>query len=62
MVASRAYPRWEESHIHHVADFLIVIESDVPCHPDFSIGVQNQVVLEALANSAAGGESEEVAG
>ena len=42
---------WEESHIHQVADFLLAIQNDTPCNPDFSVGVQNQAVLEALAQS-----------
>ncbi len=53
---------WEESHIHQVADFLMAIEKDIPCDPDFSVGVQNQAVLEALALSAVGGEWEKVGG
>ncbi len=47
---------WEESHIHQVADFLMAIEKDVSCNPDFSVGVQNQAVLEALAQSAENGQ------
>ena len=47
---------WEESHIHQVADFLKAIIDDTPCDPDFSVGVQNQAVLEALAESAASGQ------
>jgi predicted dehydrogenase len=47
---------WEESHIHQVADFLMAIENDTACNPDFSVGVQNQAVLEALAQSAASGQ------
>ncbi len=47
---------WEESHIHQVADFLLAIEQDKPCDPDFSVGVQNQAVLEALSQSAASGQ------
>ena len=43
---------WEESHIHQVADFLLAIQNNTPCDPDFSIGVQDQAVLEALAQSA----------
>ena len=46
---------WEESHIHQVADFLMAIQNDTPCDPDFSVGVQNQAVLEALAASAESG-------
>ena len=53
---------WEESHIHQVADFLMAIEKDTPCDPDFSVGVQNQAVLEALILSAVGGEWEKVGG
>jgi len=47
---------WEESHIHQVADFLIAIEKNRSCDPDFAVGVQNQAVLEALALSADTGE------
>jgi predicted dehydrogenase len=47
---------WEESHIHQVADFLMAIENDLPCNPDFSVGVQNQAVLEALGQSAENGQ------
>ncbi len=47
---------WEESHIHQVADFLKAIASDTPCNPDFSVGVQNQAVLEALTQSAETGQ------
>jgi len=47
---------WEESHIHQVADFLMAIENDTACDPDFSVGVQNQAVLEALALSADSGQ------
>ncbi len=52
---------WEESHIHQVADFLMAIEQDKPCNPDFSVGVQNQAVLEALSQSAASGQWVKVA-
>jgi predicted dehydrogenase len=47
---------WEESHIHQVADFLMAIENNTPCDPDFSVGVQNQAVLEALAQSVESGQ------
>jgi len=46
---------WEESHIHQVADFLMAIQNDTLCNPDFSVGVRNQAVLEALAQSAKSG-------
>ena len=46
---------WEESHIHQVADFLMAIQNNTPCDPDFSVGVQNQAVLEALGESAESG-------
>lgn len=52
---------WEESHIHQVADFLMAVESDRPCVPDFSVGVQNQAVLDALLDSAGSGQWTEVA-
>lgn len=52
---------WEESHIHQVADFLMAIEQGKPCDPDFSVGVQNQAVLEALSQSAASGQWVKVA-
>jgi predicted dehydrogenase len=51
---------WEESHIHQVADFIMAIEQDRPCDPDFSAGVANQAVLDALARSAVGGLWEKV--
>lgn len=47
---------WEESHIHQVADFLMAIENDTPCDPDFSVGVQNQAMLEALDQSIESGQ------
>ncbi len=53
---------WEESHIHQVADFLMAIENDTPCQPDFLVGVQNQAVLEALAQSAESGQWVKVPG
>lgn len=46
---------WEESHIHQVADFLLSIQNDTPCTPDFSVGVQNQAVLDAVLQSAESG-------
>lgn len=51
---------WEESHIHQVADFLLAIQNDRPCDPDFSVGVRNQAVLEALGQSAESGQWVEV--
>lgn len=53
---------WEESHIHQVADFLLAIENNTPCTPDFSVGVQNQAVLEALVQSAENGRWVQVPG
>jgi len=46
---------WEESHIHQVADFLLSIQNDIPCTPDFSVGIQNQSVLDAVVQSADNG-------
>jgi predicted dehydrogenase len=47
---------WEESHIHQVADFLMAIQNDTPCQPDFSVGVVNQAILEAMVDSAESGQ------
>lgn len=47
---------WEESHIHQIADFLMAVENDRPCSPDFAVGVQNQAVLDALVESADSGQ------
>ena len=52
---------WEESHIHQVADFLMAIEQDKPGDPDFSVGVQNQAMLEALSQSVESGQWVKVA-
>ena len=47
---------WEESHIHQVADFLLAIQNGTSCNPDFSVGVANQAILEAMVDSAASGQ------
>lgn len=46
---------WEESHIHQIADFLMAVENNRPCSPDFAVGVRNQAVLDALVESADSG-------
>jgi predicted dehydrogenase len=40
----------------------MAIENNTPCQPDFSVGVQNQAVLEALAQSAESGQWVKVPG
>ncbi len=53
---------WEESHIHQVADFLMAVENDTEIAPDFSVGVANQAVLDALVASSESGQWVDVPG
>lgn len=53
---------WEESHIHQVADFLMAVENNTPISPDFSVGVANQAVLDALVASSESGQWIDVPG
>ncbi len=43
---------YEHSFVHHVADFLLSLDSDQPCHPTFRDALETQKVCDAVLNSA----------
>ncbi|HUI43594.1 MAG TPA: Gfo/Idh/MocA family oxidoreductase [Terriglobia bacterium] len=51
---------YEHSFVHAVHDFLLALENDTLPSPNFSDGVKNQAVLEAVERSAKSGKWERI--
>ncbi|HEV2246135.1 MAG TPA: gfo/Idh/MocA family oxidoreductase, partial [Terriglobia bacterium] len=51
---------YEHTFVHAIHDFLVALENDTMPSPNFTDGVKNQIVMEAIEKSAKSGKWEKI--